>query len=61
MSENTDTFDKICGDCESLDIFFVTSDDVREQGRYYEASVKEVSAAIEGLREYQEVAKEAER
>lgn len=52
MSKNTDSFDRICGDCEGIEISSITEDDVRQQAAIYGASEEEIQEAIAGLEEY---------
>ena len=56
MSKNTDTFDKICGNCAGIDLAEITVDDVRAQASLYNASEDEIQRAIAGLIEYQAMA-----
>lgn len=51
--ENQEMFDKLCGNCAGIDIADITDEDVRDQGRYYNASKEEIDSAIDGLHEYQ--------
>ena len=59
MSKNTDTFDKICGNCAGLNVQNISAEDVIAQAAIYEASRDEMQAAVFGLIEYQGVTKTA--
>ena len=50
---NKDAFDKICGNCEGLNINDITEADVRTQAEYYNADEPSINAALLGLAEYQ--------
>lgn len=50
--ENRDQFDRLCGNCSGVVMAEITDEDVRNQGRYYNASEEEIESAIKGLREY---------
>ena len=56
MSENTDTFDALCGNCAGLDLADITIADVRAQASFYGASEDDIQRAIAGLIEYQALA-----
>lgn len=54
---NREQFDRICGDCEGVDVSSLTPDDVRRQAAIWAASgdpcsEDEIEAAIAGLAEY---------
>ena len=59
MSKNTDSFDRICGDCAGLNLQNISAEDVIAQARIYGASDEELQAAILGLAEYQAVTETA--
>ena len=52
MSKNTDSFDRICGNCAGIDIITITEDDLRQQAAIYGASEDEIQEALAGLEEY---------
>ena len=52
MSKNTDSFDRICGNCAGIDIITITEDDLRQQAAIYGASEDEIQDALAGLEEY---------
>jgi len=57
--ENIEAFEKICGDCEGLNIDEITENDVRNQAKIWRDSGEKCSKEMEekalaGLKEYQE-------
>lgn len=66
---NRAMFDRICGDCASVDILDLTPEDVRQQAVLWNATEpgekiteQEINSAIQGLIEYQEeIVKRAQR
>jgi len=56
MSENTNAFDEICGNCEGIDILAIDEESIRSMAKYYGSSEGQIRAAICGLQEYQEEA-----
>ena len=59
MSKNTDTFDKICGDCAGMNMQNISAEDVVAQAAIYGASEEETRSAVLGLAEYQGVTETA--
>ena len=54
MSDNTNMFDEICGNCEGIDILAIDEESIREMAGYYGSSERQIRAAIRGLQEYQD-------
>ena len=49
MSENTNAFDEICGNCEGIDILAIDEASIREMAGYYGCSKEQIRATIPSL------------